>query len=801
MIESVVRLTYHAATLKSGFQKFLPAPSLQAFELQPAHSGAMRIHMPMRVDEQTIETMAPTPARQGGELWRLTLSRKFMLVFAALGLVGLGNWLVVESTLSHLRGSTTQVNIVGSIRWISQRVQADIMRMAYGKGERSSVEAQIDRLDEVIKVLGQGGEHLGLVVREPSEIVSASIEPLRLAVQEYRRDVALALDRLAERRSIADQLDELQEDGNYLLSTADSIAAALSVQIAGIEKQAARNLYLLAMADLAILLAALAVFRLQVLRPLHLLSESSRRFARGSYSERVGIETDDEIGDLGRAFDRMAGDIERDISRIARDRDALQVAQHGLRKLSRAVEHSPASVVITDTMGRIEYVNPKFTEITGYAGEETIGRDIGFMKSGDTPRAVYEDMWRAITSGREWRGELMNRKKSGELFREDTRISPLSDEQGRTTHFISIKEDVTERQRAAEELRVSKELFQATFDSAAVGLILYDLTGRFLLANNALCETLGYSQEVLLHKTLQEITHPDDLGAAIALEQKVLVGELVRSQLEMRCYHRDGRIVWAVLSVAMVRDKAHAPLYYIGQIVDISSRKAMEQELIESRTRLRELAAYRDAVREEERKRIALEIHDELGQLLTALKMDISLLRMQHESDDRIGRKTAEMRELIERTIGVVRQVATNLRPAALNLGIVPALEWLVEEFGQRTGIAYELNHSGGEIVLDDQHSTAVFRIVQESLTNVMRHASAACVSVSLKHQEEALLLEIRDDGRGFDLEAAKRGPSFGLLGIRERALVLGGTLTIDTGEGCGTTLTIRIPCTREGAT
>jgi signal transduction histidine kinase len=127
---------------------------------------------------------------------------------------------------------------------------------------------------------------------------------------------------------------------------------------------------------------------------------------------------------------------------------------------------------------------------------------------------------------------------------------------------------------------------------------------------------------------------------------------------------------------------------------------------------LRELAAYRDAVREEERKRIALEIHDELGQLLTALKMDISLLRMQFETNAEIGKKTADMRELVEKTIGVVRQVATNLRPAALNLGIVPALEWLVEDFGQRTGIAYELNLSGGDRA-DDVRRPPSSRIVR----------------------------------------------------------------------------------------
>jgi PAS domain S-box-containing protein len=320
-------------------------------------------------------------------------------------------------------------------------------------------------------------------------------------------------------------------------------------------------------------------------------------------------------------------------------------------------------------------------------------------------------------------------------------------------------------------------------------------------ANGALCETLGYGEEELLHKSLQEITHPDDLAKDGDLERQVLGGTLNRYAVEKRLYHRDGHIVWVVLSVALVRDREQAPLYFIGQMLDITPRKTMEQELIESRTRLRELAAHHEAVREEERKRIALEIHDELGQLLTALKMDISLLRMQFGIDPGVSRRTSDMRELVEKTIGVVRQVASNLRPAALNLGIGPALEWLVEDFGQRTGIAYELNLSGGEIDLDDMRATAVFRIVQESLTNVMRHAAASSVAVSLRREGETLQLEVRDDGRGFDYEAASHGPSFGLLGIRERVRGLGGSLSVDSRPGLGTTVSIHIPHVSERPT
>ena len=755
--------------------------------------------MTLRADEQTIQALAPVGGMQPGEAARLTLGRKFLLVFAALGLVGLGNWRVVESALSRLEGATSQVNVIGSIRWISQKVQADTLGMAHGKGGRQAVEAELDRLDGTIRVLADGGERFGLAVREPSQVVRDAIEPLRLAARDYRAAVARTLDRLSARQDIAAELDALAAGAGRLWTTADGIAAALSAQIADIEKDARRQFHLLALLDLGILLAALAALRIQILRPLRALTAASRRFARGHFAERVGNGASDEIGELGRAFDRMAGEIERDIRRIASDRDTLAKAQHDLRMLSRAVEHSPSAVSITDTAGRIEYVNPKFTEISGYSREEAVGRNIGFLKSGQTPDEVYADLWQALAAGREWRGVLLNRKKGGALFRVDTRISPLADEGGRTTHFITIQEDVTERQRAAEALRLSQELFRMTFDSAAVGIALYDLAGRFLLANGALRETLGYGEEALLHMSLPEITHPDDRARDADLERQVLEGSRRRYAAEKRLIHREGHVVWVVLSVALVRDRDDAPMHYIGQIVDITPRKTMEQELIASRADLRTLAAHHDAVREEERKRIALEIHDELGQLLTALKMDISLLRMHSGADPAVVRRTDDMRELVEKTIGVVRQVASNLRPAALNLGIVPALEWLVEDFGRRTGIAYELNLFGDGIELDDARATAVFRIVQESLTNVMRHAAAAMVAVTLGRDGDALLLEVRDDGCGFDLEAARRGPSFGLRGIRERVRGLGGALSVDSGPGRGTALSIRLPRAGEG--
>jgi signal transduction histidine kinase len=246
------------------------------------------------------------------------------------------------------------------------------------------------------------------------------------------------------------------------------------------------------------------------------------------------------------------------------------------------------------------------------------------------------------------------------------------------------------------------------------------------------------------------------------------------------------------MATARVATYDDSPAIYVG-LNDITGRKQMEHELVESREQQRELSAYMEAIREEERKRIAMEIHDELGQLLTALKMDVSLLKMRIADDAEATKKADDMRELVEGTISMVRRVASHLRPAALNFGIVSALEWLVDEFNRRNATACELRIEGGEPALPDAHSTALFRIVQASLTNVARHADATRVEVTLISTAARLELHVCDDGRGFDQQTGRRDNSYGLLGMNERARLIGGSLSVDSAPGAGTTVSIHV--------
>ncbi len=229
---------------------------------------------------------------------------------------------------------------------------------------------------------------------------------------------------------------------------------------------------------------------------------------------------------------------------------------------------------------------------------------------------------------------------------------------------------------------------------------------------------------------------------------------------------------------------------------DITERKRATEELQRSFDQLRALAARLQSIREEERKRVAREIHDQLGQALTAIKIDLSSwVRELPAGEKQPSKRTASILELVDETIQSVRRIATELRPRMLDdLGLVATVEWAAEEFEARTGTKCRLELSHDDIVIDQERATAIFRILQETLTNVARHADATEVEVRLVKEEGDLSLAVHDNGRGIPEEKLSNGSSLGILGMRERAVLLGGELTISGAPGKGTTLRVRIP-------
>eukprot|EP00257_Ricinus_communis_P012622 XP_002535916.2 uncharacterized protein LOC8271655 [Ricinus communis] len=232
----------------------------------------------------------------------------------------------------------------------------------------------------------------------------------------------------------------------------------------------------------------------------------------------------------------------------------------------------------------------------------------------------------------------------------------------------------------------------------------------------------------------------------------------------------------------------------VAFVVDLTGRREAEHRLRESYEMLRELASRRETDREDERKHIARELHDELGQHLTALRMRASTLRMQLENHHpALVDETRSLIALVDQTMQVVRSVITSLRPPVLDMGIAAALEWLAAEFNRNGRTLCHLLMRDENIEMSEDHAIVLFRVVQEALTNVTRHADATEVIITLDRRPNACLLEVLDDGQGFDVQAT-RSKSFGLAGMEERVLMHGGKIAIISSPRIGTLVKVDLP-------
>lgn len=286
-------------------------------------------------------------------------------------------------------------------------------------------------------------------------------------------------------------------------------------------------------------------------------------------------------------------------------------------------------------------------------------------------------------------------------------------------------------------------------------------------------------------------TRESQLARDAAIQEALKTGRPYEAERELVLANGERR--WIVVTVEGVRSPDGSIGELRGTAQDITERKRIELALIESRKAVRDMAAHREQEREDERKAIAREIHDELGQLLAAMRMDVAQLRMKCPEG---GTTPAlqDLSKLVERTIEVMRSLATSLRPSALDLGLLAALEWLTEDFSLRWEIPCTLLVAGEERALDDARATAIFRVVQESLTNVAKHAQANHVSVSVDFAPAGVRVAIRDDGQGFDSSSPPPPGHFGLMGMQERIHALQGEIQIDSQPGRGSHITIKVP-------
>jgi PAS domain S-box-containing protein len=310
-----------------------------------------------------------------------------------------------------------------------------------------------------------------------------------------------------------------------------------------------------------------------------------------------------------------------------------------------------------------------------------------------------------------------------------------------------------------------------------------------LHCNGRFARFLGAGLQSVIGSSMPDLVWPDDHPKLDALLRRAAQRNC---RGEIRLQSRKGAPLSVHLSLSPLRLGSTRAVCLIAS--DLSEMKRAEQELRASSEQLRNLAAHLLSVREEERARISREVHDDLGQSLTAVKMDLAWLAGRlPQSNGQMLKRIRSTQQLADSIIQSIRRISTELRPAVLDLGLAAAVEWQVQEFQTRSGIQCKVRLLTREVVASNA-STAMFRIFQETLTNVARHAKATRAEVVLQKQPDRLVLLIRDNGRGFDQADPSLSQSLGLMGMRERAAILGGRVNISSAPGKGTTVTAWIP-------
>jgi len=368
-----------------------------------------------------------------------------------------------------------------------------------------------------------------------------------------------------------------------------------------------------------------------------------------------------------------------------------------------------------------------------------------------------------------------------------------------------------------EALQLSESRFRNSFEAAAHGMALVSLDGDWLKVNKAFCKITGYSEQEFLQTNFQSITHPDDLEDNQKNRESLLSGQIQIYQTEKRYLHKKGKPIWVHLSVTLVRDTLGQPLYFVSQAQDINERKRHEierqtyQEILEQRIsertaalaeayeKIHNFAQHQQKVKEDERQTMAREIHDELGQSLTGLKLGLAWLdrKIDPQQTD-LKKKIASLTDQAGTTIDTVRKITRELRPGLLDdLGLVAALEWQTNEFSKRFDTPCEIYLDIGDFQLNSEAGLALFRICQEGLTNVSRHAQASKVAITMSRNDLSVDMKISDNGVGIDQQQVAAPKSFGLLGMRERLFPLEGSLKIKGKRGKGTTVAVSIPIER----
>ncbi len=452
-------------------------------------------------------------------------------------------------------------------------------------------------------------------------------------------------------------------------------------------------------------------------------------------------------------------------------------------------------VVTTDELSRVKLVNAAFLGLVESSTAEVVGSSIVDVLRSPATTSTDLDLPGLCSSPTVHTAEIDLIGRSGSSRPVELRVAPIFGSEQRRVGQVLVLRDLTERRLAAQAstLKDYRELLEHAHDA----VLILSVDGTVLETNQRMRELYGFSAQEVAGLTLQVLSK-EPAQARRLLHTTLAEGGCRGFEMVHLC--NDGSEMVVEVNAAQVRYREQQAIMAINR--DVTERRRAEHALQQSQSQLRRLAEHLQAAREQERVAVARTIHDELGQQLTALKLDLSWARKRlPAAAGTVDDKMVSMIRLVEEAIKTVQQLTINLRPSLLdNLGLAAAAEWLVAGLARRADIEMRLEIDPPEPEIDAELSVVLFRLLQESLNNVIRHASASQVRVSLRCNDEQAELRVRDNGIGISEQSANAPDSIGLIGMQERARSFGGSLTIQGFPGAGTNVTATLPLTWGGS-
>ena len=457
------------------------------------------------------------------------------------------------------------------------------------------------------------------------------------------------------------------------------------------------------------------------------------------------------------------------------------------RKYRGLIEIAHEGIWIIDATGQIKFVNRRMREITGH--EKLEDRNIRELFD----RANWQLMEKVLEENRQNKvaqQELEITRKNRGLAALIMSSVPLF-ENDQFSGAFAMFSDIT-------ALRETEKRFRKIFEEAAIGMSLVDMDGYLLDSNPALAEMLKYSKEEMSMKSFKDFTHPEDIPESVNLFQELTGGKRESYSRETRYIRKDDQIVWGQVTISILRGPRGEPQFAIVMTQDITQRKEAEAEIQTNQKQLQSLASELSLTEERERRRLATDLHDHIGQALAVSKIKLGVLQKTVTSRN-IADSLGEVRELIEKMIQDTRSLTFELSlPVLYELGFEAAVEWFAKHIRTQHGIQVEVQGGMEPIPMNDEIKVLLFRSVRELMMNIVKHAQARHAQVKIMRIKDRVDIEVADDGVGIDHGKSdthlESSGGFGLFSIRERLHYLGGRLEVDSEEGKGTRITLTVP-------